>query len=59
MAYLEGLSNGQIAEVLQINNQSVRNHKQRAIKLLRMALLNKNVLVNALIGLYFHLHRIF
>jgi len=58
MAYLEGLSNGQIAEVLQINNQSVRNHKQRAIKLLRMALLNKNVLVNALIGLYFHLHRI-
>ncbi|HEX9504019.1 MAG TPA: RNA polymerase sigma-70 factor [Patescibacteria group bacterium] len=57
MAYLEGLSNGQIAEILQINNQSVRNHKQRAIKLLRIALLNKNVLASAFIGLYFHLLR--
>ncbi|HEX9504022.1 MAG TPA: RNA polymerase sigma-70 factor [Patescibacteria group bacterium] len=40
MAYLEEMSNSEIAEHLQINNQSVRNHKQRAIKLLRIALLN-------------------
>jgi len=58
MAYFEGLNNSQIAEELKINNQSVRNHKQRAIKLLRMALLNKNALVNAFIGFYFLLLRI-
>src|SRR5882757_9397579 len=46
MAYLEGLSNSEIAETLQIENQSVRNHKQRAIKLLRIALLNRNILVS-------------
>ncbi|HVU56851.1 MAG TPA: RNA polymerase sigma-70 factor [Puia sp.] len=39
MAYLDGLSNSQIAEALSINNQSVRNHKLRAVKILRMALL--------------------
>jgi len=39
MAYLEGLSNSQIAETLSINNQSVRNHKLRAVKILRIALL--------------------
>ena len=39
MAYLDGLSNGQIAEALSINNQSVRNHKLRAVKILRIALL--------------------
>jgi RNA polymerase sigma-70 factor (ECF subfamily) len=59
MAYLEGLSNGEIAEALQINNQSVRNHKQRAIKLLRMALLNKNMLVGTFITFYFHLLHLF
>ena len=59
MAYLEGLTNGQIAETLKINNQSVRNHKQRAIKILRIALFNKNVLVSAFLGLYLHLLRIF
>jgi RNA polymerase sigma-70 factor (family 1) len=58
MAYLEGLNNSEIAEQLKINNQSVRNHKQRAIKLLRIALLNKNALVGAFIGLYFFLLRI-
>ncbi|MES1160647.1 MAG: sigma factor-like helix-turn-helix DNA-binding protein, partial [Bacteroidota bacterium] len=58
MAYLEGMSNSEIAETLQINNQSVRNHKQRAIKLLRLALLNRNILVSAFICLYFHLLRI-
>ena len=59
MSYLEGLTNSQIAETLKINNQSVRNHKQRAIKILRIALLNKNVLVSAFLGLYLHLLRIF
>lgn len=39
MAYLDGLSNSQIAEALSINNQSVRNHKLRAVKILRIALL--------------------
>lgn len=39
MAYFDGLSNSQIAETLSINNQSVRNHKLRAVKTLRMALL--------------------
>jgi RNA polymerase sigma-70 factor (ECF subfamily) len=39
MAYLDGLSNSQIAEELSINNQSVRNHKLRAVKILRVALL--------------------
>jgi RNA polymerase sigma-70 factor (ECF subfamily) len=58
MAYLEGLSNGEIAEALQINNQSVRNHKQRAIKLLRIALLNRNMLVGTFITLYFYLLRL-
>jgi len=58
MSYLEGLSNGEIAEALQINNQSVRNHKQRAIKLLRMALLNRNMLVGTFITLYFYLLRL-
>jgi RNA polymerase sigma-70 factor (ECF subfamily) len=57
MSYLRGLSNSQIADALQINNQSVRNHKQRAIKLLRIALLNKNILVSAFISLYFLLLR--
>jgi len=52
LAYLEGLSNSDIAETLRINNQSVRNHKQRAIKILRIALLNRNMVIGALIGLY-------
>lgn len=52
MAYLEGLSNSEIAESLRINNQSVRNHKQRAVKLLRLALLNRDRLAGTLIALY-------
>jgi RNA polymerase sigma-70 factor (ECF subfamily) len=51
MAYLEGMSNGDIAAALSINNQSVRNYKLRAVKLLRIALLNRNMMVGALIGL--------
>jgi len=58
MAYLEGLSNSEIADTLGINNQSVRNHKQRAIKLLRITLLNRDILVSAFIGFYLHLLRI-
>jgi RNA polymerase sigma-70 factor (ECF subfamily) len=58
MAYFEGLSNSQIAEELRINNQSVRNHKQRAIKLLRLALLNKSAIFIIFINLYFYFLRI-
>jgi RNA polymerase sigma-70 factor (ECF subfamily) len=59
MAYLEGMSNGAIAAALSINNQSVRNYKLRAVKLLRIALLNKNMVVGALIGLYCNVLRAF
>ncbi|HTI08444.1 MAG TPA: RNA polymerase sigma-70 factor [Puia sp.] len=43
MAYIEGKSNDEIAAHLHITNQSVRNNKHRAIKLLRMAILNTNM----------------
>lgn len=43
MAYLEGMSNEQIAKELDINNQSVRNHKVRALKALRGILSDKDV----------------
>jgi RNA polymerase sigma-70 factor (ECF subfamily) len=59
MSYIEGMSNSEIAEALNINNQSVRNFKLRAVKLLRIALLNKNMLVSAFIGVYFHVLRLF
>jgi RNA polymerase sigma-70 factor (family 1) len=59
MAYLEGMSNGEIADALNINNQSVRNYKLRAVKLLRIALLNKNMVMGALIGLYLNILRSF
>jgi RNA polymerase sigma-70 factor (family 1) len=51
MSFFDDYSNGEIAESLKINNQSVRNHKQRAVKLLRIALLNRNLVVGALVGL--------
>jgi RNA polymerase sigma-70 factor (family 1) len=54
MSYLDNLSNDTIADMLQINNQSVRNHKQRAIKLLRIALLNKKIAAAALIIYLFY-----
>lgn len=44
MAYVEGLSNEEIAAKLNINNQSVRNHKARALKLLRIALTDQGLL---------------
>lgn len=43
LAYIDGLSNQVIAEQLNINNQSVRNHKANALKHLRMALLEKDL----------------
>ena len=43
LAYIDGLSNQAIAEQLRITNQSVRNHKSNALKLLRMALLEKDL----------------
>ena len=44
MAYVDGFNNEEIAKKLKINNQSVRNHKARALKLLRIALLNSDLL---------------
>ena len=51
MAYLDGLSNSEIAAALNINNQTVRNYKQRAITSLRVALIDKHLLAGALIGI--------
>jgi len=51
MAYLQDWSNSEIAASLQINNQSVRNHKLRAIKLLRMTLLAKKLLISLFAGI--------
>jgi len=48
MSYFDGLPNDAIARILHINNLSVRNHKQRAIKLLRIALFNKNIIAGAI-----------
>jgi RNA polymerase sigma-70 factor (family 1) len=54
MAYLEGLSNEAIAQELGINNQSVRNHKTRALKTLRNTLSEKDLyaLFMLLIGIH-------
>lgn len=43
LAYIDGLSNQAIADQLNINNQSVRNHKANALKYLRMTLLEKDL----------------
>jgi RNA polymerase sigma-70 factor (family 1) len=45
MAYLERLKNAQIADLLGLTEQTVRNQKTRAIKLLRMSLINSNVVL--------------
>ena len=42
LAYAEGKSNEEIASLLGIHNQSVRNHKARALKLLKLAIAGKN-----------------
>lgn len=57
MAYLDGMSNSDIAAALDINNQSVRNYKLRAAKLLRIALLNRNMLVGAFFTIYCNILR--
>ncbi len=43
MAYVEGLSNEEIAVNLGINNQSVRNDKARALKQIRLTVLEKKL----------------
>ncbi|HMH20397.1 MAG TPA: RNA polymerase sigma-70 factor [Puia sp.] len=55
MAYIEGLSNQEIADRLKINNQSVRNHKARALRHLRMALWDKDLYEIMLVFLAFSL----
>ncbi|MHA4806567.1 RNA polymerase sigma factor [Flavitalea flava] len=49
LSYIEERSNTEIAGILGISNQSVRNYKQRAIKILRISLLSKNALVTTLL----------
>lgn len=55
LAYMEGLQNEEIAKLLNINYQSVKNQKARALKILRLALFNKGLLAVILI----RLHRFF
>ncbi len=43
MAYVDGLSNEEISLALGLTNASVRNYKTRALKTLRMALLQKDM----------------
>jgi RNA polymerase sigma-70 factor (ECF subfamily) len=43
LAFIEGLSNDQIAEKMNINNQSVRNYKASALKTLRINLQGRDV----------------
>lgn len=52
LAYIEGLQNEEIARLLNINYQSVKNQKARALKILRLALLNRGLLAFTLIRLY-------
>jgi len=51
MSYLEGRSTAEIAETLHINPQSVYNHRQRAIKILRMAILPRKIFLSILFSL--------
>jgi RNA polymerase sigma-70 factor (ECF subfamily) len=52
LAFMDGLGNEEIAELLHINYQSVKNQKTRALKILRLALLNRGLLAAILIRLY-------
>jgi RNA polymerase sigma-70 factor (family 1) len=52
LAYLEGLKNDEIAKLLHINNQSVKNQKTRALKILRLALSGKALLALLLTKMY-------
>lgn len=49
LSYLESKSNEEIAALLNINNQSVRNYKARALKSLRKVFQHKDVLAVFLI----------
>lgn len=52
LSYIEGKTNEEIAALLGINNQSVRNHKTRAVKLIRLAITGKNWLFFLVAVLY-------
>jgi RNA polymerase sigma-70 factor (ECF subfamily) len=52
LAYLEGLKNEEIARLLKINVQSVKNQKVRALKVLRLALCGNYVLAAMLAKWY-------
>jgi RNA polymerase sigma-70 factor (ECF subfamily) len=52
MSFVEGMKNQEIAEQLKLSVQTVKNQKVRAIYLLKMKLLNTNIMVL----LYLHSH---
>jgi RNA polymerase sigma-70 factor (ECF subfamily) len=52
LSYIDGKSNDEIAALLKINNQSVRNHKTRALTLIRLAIAGKHWLFLLLTFLY-------
>ena len=52
MSYVEGKSNEEIAQLLNIRNQSVRNHKARALNLIRLAIIKNKWFVTAMVLLY-------
>jgi len=54
LAYLDGMKNREIADRLGINEQSVKNHKVRAIKLMQ-GLIKKDLLPTALLYISFKL----
>jgi RNA polymerase sigma-70 factor (family 1) len=45
MIYYEGMKTGEIAQALGLSNQTVLNHKQRAIRFIRQALNEKHLLL--------------
>jgi DNA-binding NarL/FixJ family response regulator len=51
MAYVQGLKTIDIARLLAVPEQAVRNHRRRSIKLLRIALFEKRLPEAALICL--------
>ncbi|TMI84088.1 MAG: sigma-70 family RNA polymerase sigma factor [Bacteroidetes bacterium] len=49
MSYVEGKSNEEIAQLLNIRNQSVRNHKARALNLIRLAIIKNKWLITVMV----------
>jgi RNA polymerase sigma-70 factor (ECF subfamily) len=43
MAWLEGRKNAEIASAMNLTEQTIRNQKARAVKILRLALANYNI----------------